>query len=226
MVGERENRVIVIIEETVMSASVPASRPARSRPRRRSARGRSARLARQLGCLHRHHRHRGQQLDRRQRRAPGTTATAARPSTSPVPRRSPSPASSRAERLALHRRPQHRDQPGRRQRALLRHQHLRRSPARAEPRRRLPDGRGRGDCSRRTPTAPSFASSGSVSSSAFNAAPTTYAAAGATGQWALTGVANENRVYRITWSFPSTASDNTYQGTTASAVFNWTVQSS
>lgn len=71
-----------------------------------------------------------------------------------------------------------------------------------------------------------FTSSGSVFSSAFNVAPTTYAGAGATGQWALTGVANENRVYRITWSFPSTGSDNTYQGTTASAVFNWTVQSS
>ena len=52
-------------------------------------------------------------------------------------------------------------------------------------------------------------------------APTSWAGAGAANQWAIAGTPTENQLYKITWSFPSTSSDNSYQGATASAVFNW-----
>ena len=71
-----------------------------------------------------------------------------------------------------------------------------------------------------------FAATGTVvADGLIGSAPGTWAAAGAANQWTLTGAANENRVYKISWSFPSTAADNTYQGTTATAVFNWQAQS-
>lgn len=60
-----------------------------------------------------------------------------------------------------------------------------------------------------------------VYSGGLSSAPTSWAAAGATNQWAITGTPTENQLYKITWSFPSTANDNTFQGATASAVFNW-----
>lgn len=71
-----------------------------------------------------------------------------------------------------------------------------------------------------------FTASGTVlADSPIGSAPTSWGAAGAANQWALTGAANENRVYKITWSFPSTAADNNYKGATATAVFNWEAQS-
>lgn len=60
-----------------------------------------------------------------------------------------------------------------------------------------------------------------VYSGALSAAPVSWAATGSANQWAIAGTPTENQLYKISWSFPSTASDNTYQGTTATAVFNW-----
>ncbi len=71
-----------------------------------------------------------------------------------------------------------------------------------------------------------FAATGTVvADGPISGAPGSWAAAGAANQWVLTGVANENRVYKISWSFPSTAGDNSFQGTSATAVFNWQAQS-
>jgi hypothetical protein len=62
-------------------------------------------------------------------------------------------------------------------------------------------------------------------STALGSLPTSYATAA--NSWTLTGTAGEARVYRITYDFVSTGSnvtDNTFQGTSAGATFNWEVQ--
>lgn len=72
------------------------------------------------------------------------------------------------------------------------------------------------DCSTNMPGSLTTVYTGALSS-----APTSWAGAGAANQWAIAGTPTENQLYKITWSFPSTSSDNTFQGATASAVFNW-----
>jgi hypothetical protein len=61
----------------------------------------------------------------------------------------------------------------------------------------------------------------SVYSGALSAAPSSWLAAGVANQWSIAGTPTEDQLYKISWSFPTTANDNTYQGTSASAVFNW-----
>jgi len=62
-------------------------------------------------------------------------------------------------------------------------------------------------------------------STALGSLPASYLAAA--NSWTLTGTTGEARVYRITYDFVSTGNnvtDNTFQGTTAGATFNWEVQ--
>ena len=74
------------------------------------------------------------------------------------------------------------------------------------------------DCSTNMPGSLTTVYTGALNSAS---APTSWAGAGAANQWAIAGTPTENQLYKITWSFPSTSSDNTFQGATASAVFNW-----
>ena len=75
-------------------------------------------------------------------------------------------------------------------------------------------------------TCAGFTSAGSVlGSTALGSLPTSYGTAA--NSWTLAGTAGEARAYRITYTFQSTgsdATDNTFQGTTAGATFNWEVQ--